>query len=85
MMLIVVTLTGSVFISRSARSRQMPSKICQQNFQAELSSLHRIEELRHTALADRCATLASRPRIHAALEDNALDLLYPTAKMSCAI
>jgi signal transduction histidine kinase len=52
----------------------------QQNFQTELSGLHKIQELRHAALAERCRVLAEKPRIHAALEDNALDLLYPSAK-----
>jgi signal transduction histidine kinase len=52
----------------------------QQNFQAELSSLDKVRELRNAALAEHCSALASRPRIHAALEDNALDLLYLTAK-----
>jgi signal transduction histidine kinase len=52
----------------------------QQNFQTELSSLHKLQDLRHIALAERCRTLASNPRIHAALEDNALDLLYPSAR-----
>src|SRR5207302_6313299 len=52
----------------------------QQNFQAQLSSLHGLEELRHAALAERCRVLVEKPRIHAALEDNALDLLYPSAK-----
>ena len=52
----------------------------QQNFQAELSSLDKVQELRNAALAERCSALALRPRIHAALEDNALDLLYPSAE-----
>ena len=52
----------------------------QQNFQAELLSLDKMRELRNATLAERCGALASRPRIHAALEDNALDLLYPSAK-----
>src|ERR1041385_5130567 len=52
----------------------------QANFQAELSSLHTLEELRHAALADRCHALAAKSRIHAAIEDNAIDLLYPSAK-----
>jgi signal transduction histidine kinase len=52
----------------------------QQNFQTELSGLHKVEELRQAALAERCRVLAEKPRIHAALEDNALDLLYPSAK-----
>ena len=50
------------------------------NFQAELAGLHKIEALRHAALAERCRALAEKPRIHAALEDNALDLLYPSAR-----
>src|SRR5262249_25050067 len=52
----------------------------QENFQAELSSLHKLEELRHAALAERCNVLAAKPRIHAAMEDNAIDLLYPSGK-----
>src|SRR6266404_2984343 len=52
----------------------------QQNFQTELSGLHKVQELRRAALAERCRVLAEKPRIHAALEDNALDLLYPSAK-----
>ena len=31
-------------------------------------------------MAELCRDLAQKPRIHAALEDNALDLLYPSAK-----
>lgn len=80
MMLIVVSLTALGLYLAQRKVAADAEQDLQQNFQAELSSLHKIEELRHTALADRCATLASRPRIHAALEDNALDLLYPTAK-----
>jgi len=80
MMLIVAILTALGLYLAQRKVAADAEQDLQQNFQAELSSLHRIEELRHTALADRCATLASRPRIHAALEDNALDLLYPSAK-----
>ncbi len=49
-------------------------------FQSELAALHSVQELRHAALAERCRALVRKPRIHAALEDNALDLLYPSAK-----
>jgi signal transduction histidine kinase len=52
----------------------------QRMFQTELSALHKLQELRHDALAERCRAFTSNPRIHAALEDNALDLLYPSAK-----
>jgi signal transduction histidine kinase len=52
----------------------------QREFQAEIASLHSVRELRQAALAERCRVLVQEPRIHAALEDNALDLLYPSAK-----
>src|SRR5260370_18445217 len=52
----------------------------QQNFQAELSSLDKVQELRNAALAERWRALGLRAGIHAALEDNALDLLYPSAE-----
>lgn len=51
-----------------------------QDFHNELATLHSVQEVRHAALAERCRVLVLRPRIHAALEDNALDLLYPSAK-----
>ncbi len=52
----------------------------EREFQAELAALHVVEQVRYTALAERCRTLARKPRIHATLEDNALDLLYPSAR-----
>jgi signal transduction histidine kinase len=52
----------------------------ERDFQAELAKLHGMEELRYAALAERCRNLIDKPRIHAALEDNALDLLYPSAR-----
>jgi signal transduction histidine kinase len=52
----------------------------QREFQGELAALHAVQEIRHAALAERCRALARKPRIHAALEDNARDLLYPSAR-----
>ena len=52
----------------------------QRQFQAELTALHNIQETRQAAMLERCRALVRRPRIHAALEDNALDLLYPSAE-----
>lgn len=52
----------------------------QQQFDEQLAALHNMQEVRHAALAERCRALVSKPRIHAALEDNALDLLYPSAR-----
>jgi signal transduction histidine kinase len=80
MMLVVsaVTAFGLYLAQRSVTASAQ--RDLQQNFQAELSSLDKVQELRNAALAERCRALALRPRIHAALEDNALDLLYPSAK-----
>jgi signal transduction histidine kinase len=80
MMLVVFALTAlGLYIAQGGVAANAESAL-QQNFQAELYSLHKLQELRHATLAERCAALASKPRIHAALEDNALDLLYPSAK-----
>src|SRR2546428_7008407 len=80
MMIIVATLPALGLYFAQRKIMADAGRDLQQNFQAELSSLHDVEELRQAALAERCRELASKPRIHAALEDNALDLLYPSAK-----
>jgi len=49
-------------------------------FEGKLGALHTIQQIRHAALSERCRALVRKPRIHAALEDNALDLLYPSAQ-----
>src|SRR5438309_4064613 len=80
MMIIVATLTALGLYFAQRKIMADAGRDLQQNFQAELSSLHDVEELRQAALAEHCRVLESKPRIHAALEDNALDLLYPSAK-----
>jgi len=80
MMIIVATLMALSLYLAQRKVTIDAERNLQENFQAELSSLHKVEELRHAALADRCNALAAKPRIHAAIEDNALDLLYPSAK-----
>src|SRR5947208_1489726 len=73
-----LTILGLYFTQRNiAATAQRDLK---QSFEAELSWLHRVQQLRNAALQERCRRLAAKPRIHAALEDNALDLLYPSAK-----
>src|SRR5213083_2898041 len=80
MMVIVATLTALGLYLAQRKITADAERDLQQNFQTELSSLHKLEELRHATLADRCNALAAKPRIHAAIEDNAIDLLYPSAK-----
>src|SRR5438876_2654254 len=80
MMLVVLALTALGLYFTQRKVAATAERDLQENFQAKLVSLHKIQELRHTALSERCGELVSKPRIHAALEDNALDLLYPSAK-----
>jgi signal transduction histidine kinase len=80
MMLIVAMLTALGFYLAQRKVTADAERNLRENFQAELSSLHKLEELRHAALADRCNVLAAKSRIHAAIEDDAIDLLYPSAK-----
>ena len=80
MMLIVSALTALTLYFAQQHVTAAAERDLQENFKAELSALDELRDLRQTALAERCTALASRPRIHAALEDNALDLLYPSAK-----
>src|SRR4051794_11685996 len=80
MMLVVggLTATGLYLAQRNAMADL--ERGLQRDFQSDLNALHGVEELRYDALAEHCRTLVAKPRIHAALEDNALDLLYPSAK-----
>jgi signal transduction histidine kinase len=80
MMLVVAAITafGLYLAQRNVTSNA--ERALRQNFQTELSALDKLLELRQAAVTERCRALAANPRIHAALEDNALDLLYPSAK-----
>src|SRR5437762_5186543 len=79
MLLISIITAGALYFAQ----HQLASNVEQDlkaEFQSRISSLHSIEELRHSALAERCRTLAQNARLHAALEDDAMDLLYPSAQ-----
>lgn len=80
MMLLVsiITAVGLYYAQRNLAANV--ERDLQREFQSGLTGLHDIQELRHKTLAELCRVLVRKPRIHAALEDNALDLLYPTAK-----
>lgn len=80
MMLVIsaITVVG-LYLAQKSVMADAPRDL-QRDFQGQLSWLHRAEEIRPGGLAERCRTLMGKPRLHAALEDNALDLLYPTAK-----
>ena len=80
MMLVVAGLTAAgLFVAQRNATGALQQDL-QRDFQSDLAALHNVEESRYAALAERCRALVAKPRIHAALEDNALDLLYPSAK-----
>jgi signal transduction histidine kinase len=80
MMLVVAGLTASGLYLAQRKATADLQRDLERDFQSDLTALHSVEELRYAALAERCRALMAKPRIHAALEDNALDLLYPSAK-----
>jgi signal transduction histidine kinase len=80
MMLVVAGLTGMGLYFAERNAVADAQRDLQRDFQADLAALHSVEEMRYAALAERCRALVAKPRIHAALEDNALDLLYPSAR-----
>jgi hypothetical protein len=80
MMLVVAVLTAAGLYLAQRNATGALEQDLQRDFQADLAALHNVEQIRYAALAERCRLLVAKPRIHAALEDNALDLLYPSAK-----
>ena len=78
-MLVVSTIAGLAlfFAQRNVAANVRSDR--EREFQAELAALHAVQQVRHAALGERCRALARKPRLHAALEDNAVDLLYPSA------
>ncbi|MSU63323.1 MAG: HAMP domain-containing histidine kinase [Pedosphaera sp.] len=78
MLVSVITALGLYFAQRNLAASV--EKDLQREFQSELTALHDVQALRHAALAELSRALVRKPRIHAALEDNALDLLYPIAR-----
>jgi len=80
MMLVVGGLTAAGLYVAQRNATGALEQDLQRDFQSALAGLHNVEEIRYAALAERCRALVAKPRLHAALEDNALDLLYPSAK-----
>ena len=79
-MLVVAALTGAGLYFAQRRIADEVQDSLQREFQSQLATLHGVQEVRHAALAERCRALVGKPRIHAALEDGAPDLLYPSAR-----
>jgi hypothetical protein len=78
-MLVVSLVTGAgLYFALRGAAANFEDEL-QRDFQSKMDSEHRIQEIRYAALTEHCRSLAGRSRIHAALEDGAPDLLYPSA------
>ena len=80
MMLVVSALTAVVLYFAQRNVAMQTERDLQREFQGELAALHNAQEVRQAALVERCRAFLGKARIHAALEDNALDLLYLSAQ-----
>jgi signal transduction histidine kinase len=80
MMVVVAVLMSAGIYFAQHRAEEDARVDLQGDFELELAAFDRLQELRSSAVADRSRSLVRNPRIHAALEDNALDLLYPSAR-----
>jgi signal transduction histidine kinase len=79
-MLVVATVTLLALYFTQRRLAADVAEALEREFQSELAALNHAQEVRRAALVERCRALVRKPRIHAALEDDALDLLYPSAE-----
>ncbi|MEX2044819.1 MAG: hypothetical protein WD941_05655, partial [Opitutus sp.] len=80
MMLVVSGITALAVYLAERNLAVATGQELQREFRLELEALHRVHALREAALLERCRALVRKPRIHAAFEDDALDLLYPSAR-----
>ena len=80
MTLVVLTLTLCGFYLAERSVTAETEHDMQRAFDAELGLMRTVRGMRHASLVERCRALVRKPRIHAALEDDALDLLYPSAR-----
>lgn len=74
----VTTLAALVYARRSLAADER--RHLEREFASAVGTLHQVRAVRHAALIERGRALARKPRIHAALEDDALDLLYLNAR-----
>jgi hypothetical protein len=79
---IMLVVSGVTLVALYFAQRRLAANVeedLQREFQGELAAFDRAQEVRRVALVERCRALVRKPRIRAALEDDALDLLYDAA------
>lgn len=79
----IILVVGLITVFGAAISHKELTRLSEQDFitsidRSVVAVLH-ARSVRQQVLADICYDLSRQPRIHAALEDDALDLLYPSA------
>ena len=80
LMVLVSVITGvMILLARRAIALEEEANRARE-FQSALTALRSVQQVRHSMLLERCRALARKPRIHAALEDGGLDLLYLSAR-----
>lgn len=73
-----LTLVGVAFTQRQLSAGA--ERELQASVERQLAAAAHTRRIRQAVLLEICDSLAREPRIHAALEDNAIDLLYPSAR-----
>lgn len=80
MMLVISVVTVlALYIAERRLAAEVEADI-EREFAAQLHALERTRDVRRAMLVERCRSLVKRPRIRAAFEDDALDLLYEAAR-----
>ncbi len=79
MMLVVSAVTALALYFAQRNLAENVERDLEREFHSELEALHKVREIRQSALNERCRALVRKSRIHAALEDDAQDRLYPSA------
>ena len=78
---LVVLATASAMLLVTRRNVAREEELRRETeFQVNLGLLRSVQTSRQATLVERCRSLATKSRLQAALEDNALDLLYPSAR-----
>jgi signal transduction histidine kinase len=77
---VVVVLTGGGLYYAQRNAASGAERDRQREFRAALDRVRSAREMRAAELALRCVAMARKSRIHAALEDDALDLLYLSSR-----
>lgn len=79
-MVVVVVLTAGGLVLAERNAAENAERVSRDEFRGALTAFTNARRARIQALTVRCQALVRKSRIHAALEDDALDLLYVSAR-----